>query len=85
MSTATSTSDNDLVPDPAVHREFGITAMTSWRWDRSAEMIAMGWPPPIRIRKRKFRSRQALDLFKESLMKRAIAQRRSELSEITAA
>jgi hypothetical protein len=63
----------DLVPDPEVRREFGVTEMTLWRWDGDP---ALGFPPPIRIRKRKFRSRRALDEFKQRMMQDAIAQHR---------
>ena len=59
------TPDHDtLVPDPQVQKEFGVTAMSIWRWDRDPELIKLGWPPPIRIRSRKFRSRIALENFK---------------------
>jgi hypothetical protein len=63
----------ELVPDPQVCREFGVTSMTLWRWD---EDPALNFPPPIRIRKRKFRSRRALDEFKHRMMRDAIAQHR---------
>jgi hypothetical protein len=46
---------NELVPDPKVAREFGTTLMGLWRWDRDPQLVARGWPPPIRIRGRKFR------------------------------
>ena len=46
----TADERDDLVPDPVVWREFGVTSMTGWRWDRDPELIALGWPPPIRIR-----------------------------------
>ena len=64
-----------LVPDPQVQKEFGVTAMTIWRWDRDPELIKLGWPPPIRIRSRKFRSRIALENFKGVMARRAIEQR----------
>jgi hypothetical protein len=61
-------SDDDepdqLVPDPVVCREFHISAMTLWRWDRDAELA---FPPPVVIRKRKFRVRRALEAFKARL------------------
>ena len=64
-----------LVPDPQVQKEFGVTAMSIWRWDRDPELIKLGWPPPIRIRSRKFRSRTALENFKRVMARRAIEQR----------
>jgi hypothetical protein len=67
----------ELVPDPKVFQEFDISAMTGYRWDHSEELIALGWPPPIRIGQRKYRSRKALEAFKAGLMRRAIEQRRA--------
>jgi hypothetical protein len=64
-----------LVPDPQVQKEFGVTAMSIWRWDRDPELIRLGWPPPIRIRSRKFRSRIGLENFKHVMARRAIEQR----------
>lgn len=62
-----------LVPDPVVQREFGVTAMTIWRWDHDPDL---GFPPAIKIRKRKFRSRRLLDEFKQRLMVQAIVDQR---------
>ena len=28
-----------LVPDPQVQKEFGVPAMSIWRWDRDPELI----------------------------------------------
>jgi hypothetical protein len=63
----------ELVPDPQVCREFGVTAMTVWRWDHDPEL---NFPPPIRIRRRKFRHRRALEDFKRQLVRNAIARRK---------
>jgi hypothetical protein len=60
---------DDLVPDPQVRREFHITPMTLWRWDHDPEL---NFPPPVRIRKRKFRSRSGLDNFKQRLLQEAV-------------
>jgi hypothetical protein len=38
-------------------------------------MIALGWPLPIKMNRRKFRSRRALDAFKASLAALALKQR----------
>jgi hypothetical protein len=37
---------DEFVPDPQVWREFGITSMSGYRFDRRPEL---GFPPPIRI------------------------------------
>jgi hypothetical protein len=64
-----------LIPDPKVCAELGVTAMTLWRWDRNAELIALGWAPPVYINKRKYRSRRQLEKFKAAMMARAINDR----------
>jgi predicted DNA-binding transcriptional regulator AlpA len=72
MSAHVAAADefDKLVPDPEVCREFGISAMTLWRWDRDPEL---GFPPPVKIRKRKFRHRSAIEEFKRQLLQRALA------------
>lgn len=61
---------DELVPDPKVQQEFGVSAMTLWRWDRDP---TLEFPPPIKIRKRNYRSRYALDAFKQRMLRAAIA------------
>ena len=78
VGTRDTPGHDTLVPDPQVQKEFGVTAMSIWRWDRDPELIALGWPPPIRIRSRKFRSRIALENFKRVMAQRAIEQRGHE-------
>jgi hypothetical protein len=64
-----------LVCEVDVCVEFGISAMCAYRWDRDPKMIAQGWPVAVKINRRKFRSRSALDLFKAKLVEQAIADR----------
>jgi hypothetical protein len=63
---------DELVPDPKVSREFGISSMTLWRWTHDA---ALKFPQPIKIRGRCFRSRRLLEEFKTKLLSDAIAHR----------
>jgi hypothetical protein len=63
---------DELVPDPVVWREFGITSMTLHRWTHDANL---GFPSPIKIRTKNFRSRLALEDFKQRMMQKAIAER----------
>jgi hypothetical protein len=49
-----------LLPDRLVRERYGISPSTLWRWDRDHDL---GFPPAIKIRKRKFRCEQALDEF----------------------
>ena len=50
-----------LLPDPKVCKRYGVTPMTVWRWDNedadADAVAALGWPPPVVYRRRKFRSR----------------------------
>jgi predicted DNA-binding transcriptional regulator AlpA len=68
----TIAAGDELVPEAQVLREFGVSAMTFWRWDRDP---ALNFPPPVKIRGRKFRYRAALETFKRRLLADAIAQR----------
>lgn len=77
-----SDAPDELVPDPRVGRELNISSMTMWRWDRDPEMVALGWPPPVRLRKRKYRSRQLLEKFKSAALRRAI-KTRNQTSRMT--
>lgn len=65
-------SPDELVPDPKVWREFNITPMTGWRWTNDPDL---GFPPPIKIRTRCFRSRRALEAFKARMLRLAIENR----------
>jgi hypothetical protein len=69
---------DELVPDPKVAAEFGVTPMTLWRWDNDP---ALDFPQKITIRRRNFRSRKALDAFKARMLKRAIAERAREVGK----
>jgi hypothetical protein len=73
---------DELVPDPQVRREFGgVSSMTTWRWDRDPKMVALGWPPPIKIQGRNFRSRTRLEAFKGRLVQRALDSRGAVMAE----
>jgi hypothetical protein len=63
---------DELIPDPEVCREFSISSMTLWRWDHDIEL---DFPPPIVIRRRKFRIRRQLEEFRRRMLRNAIAQR----------
>jgi hypothetical protein len=58
---------DELVPDPQVCKELHISSMSLWRWDRDPELATLGWPQPVRINKRKYRSRQRLEAFKRAV------------------
>ena len=59
-----------LVPDPEVWKEFGVTSMTLYRWTNDPDL---GFPPVIKVRQRNYRSRRALEAFKQRLIARALA------------
>jgi hypothetical protein len=64
-----------LVSDPQVCREFGVSPMTLWRWDRAPDM---NFPPRVVIGRRNYRSRKALEKFKARLLRAAVARRARE-------
>ena len=64
-----------LVPDPQVQREFGITSMTLWRWTNDP---LLGFPPPIKIQNRNYRSRRQLEVLKRHLLTEAIKARKAD-------
>jgi len=70
-------SDNidNLIPDPMVAREFNVSLMTLWRWDRDEAKAALGWPAKVKIGARNFRHRSRLEAFKSNLLQRALAAR----------
>jgi len=74
-STAPPLAPDVWVPEGTVCAELGLTSMSLWRYDRDAKMIALGWPLPIKMNRRKFRSRRALDAFKANLAALALKQR----------
>ena len=76
-----STDPDVLVPDPLVQAEFNINAMSLYRWDRDPRMIALGWPPRIKIRQRNFRSRKGLEAFKRNLNQQALERRADTLAK----
>jgi hypothetical protein len=73
-----ATEPDELVPDPKVCREFNVSAMTLWRWDRDPQLAQLGWPAPIEIRRRKFRSRKQLEAFKARMLRNALPRRRAQ-------
>jgi hypothetical protein len=69
---ATDVEHDSLMPDSDFRAELGgISKMTLWRWDRDAGLAEQGFPPAIRIRERSYRSRRALELFKQHLLQQA--------------
>jgi hypothetical protein len=69
----TAAAPDIFVPDQVVREEFGdISEITQWRWDNDPEL---GFPPPIYIRGRKFRSRRMLEAFKQKVLTDAIEGR----------
>jgi predicted DNA-binding transcriptional regulator AlpA len=61
-----------LVPDPQVVREFGICSMTLFRWTRDPKL---GFPQPVKINGRCYRSRREIEEFKQRMLRKAVAER----------
>jgi predicted DNA-binding transcriptional regulator AlpA len=73
-TTSPEQADQDmLVRDRAVAKEFGdVSLMTLYRWTNDD---SLGFPPPVKIRNKNFRSRRALEDFKARMMLDAINHR----------
>jgi hypothetical protein len=54
--------DDALIPDPAIAEDLGITLRSLSDWDRDPNL---GFPAPIRIRRRKYRRAGDYRKFKE--------------------
>jgi hypothetical protein len=67
------TSDNKMkdqvidewVPDTQLRRELNTTAMSLWRWTHDP---AMGFPQVIKLGRRNFRSRAAIEAWKAKVI-----------------
>jgi hypothetical protein len=66
------TEVDHLVPDPQVRKEFNVSAMTFHRWSRDPKMQ---FPPAVKINRRNYRSRLALENFKAKLVAEALRRR----------
>jgi hypothetical protein len=60
--TPNADEPDQLIPDPIVWREFGVSSMTGHRWTNDPDL---DFPPIIKIRDRNYRSRRALEQFKQ--------------------
>jgi predicted DNA-binding transcriptional regulator AlpA len=79
VSTTVADDRDELVPDPQVWREFGISSMTGWRWTHDPDLK---FPPAIKIRGRCYRSRRLIEEFKARLLRVAIEQRSAKAVEV---
>lgn len=70
-SKAANDNADNLIPDPAVARRFGVTLMTLWRWDHDPEL---GFPKRIKIRTRNYRRESELDAWEVRMARKAIAR-----------
>jgi len=67
---------------PQAAREFNVTLMTLWRWDRDPRLAELGWEPPVKIRRRNYRRRRPLEKFKAALRNFGITALRRKLPGI---
>jgi hypothetical protein len=73
--TSKKINHDELVPDPQVWLEFGVSSMTGWRWTHDPEL---DFPRAVKIRNRNYRRRRALEEFKDRMAHSAIGRRRLE-------
>ena len=69
-----------LLPEKEVCQRYGVKPMTLWRWSRDPDL---GFPQPIKIRKRLYRYQDELDDFDERTAKPAPISRKSHEREAT--
>jgi hypothetical protein len=67
---------DSLVPDRVVGQELGTTVMSLWRRTNDPDD---GFPPPIKIRGRNFRSRKALEAYKARKLREAMRVHKARL------
>jgi hypothetical protein len=58
----------ELVPDVVIRREFGVSAMSIFRWERDP---SLDFPRPVIIRGRRYFFRDQIELFKDRLIEAA--------------
>jgi hypothetical protein len=79
-----SYDDRDVwIPDDEFIKELGIGRMSMHRYDRDPVMHALGWPPPMKIKERNYRSRRVTEAFKANMLKRAMAARRKLMEKVS--
>ena len=71
-----SREPDSLVPDRVVGQELGTTVMSLWRRTNDPDD---GFPPPIKIRGRNFRSRKALEAYKARKLREAMRVHKARL------
>jgi hypothetical protein len=71
---------DEFIPDPQVCREFHVTSMTLWRWDNEPSTAPEGWPPAVKMGRRNFRSRKAIEAVKANLVLAAIKRREAQVA-----
>lgn len=69
MTSKNDKFDLDLIPDPEIARQLGVTLMTIWRWDHSPEM---GFPKRIKINTRNYRSASDLAAWRDKLVRQSV-------------
>lgn len=61
MTSKNDCKFDDLLPDTTVLHTLDVTGMTLWRWTHDPEYRDVGFPPVIKLGRRNYRSRAALD------------------------
>lgn len=76
MGSTAPASFDTWVAEAQVRVECGdLSSMTIHRYDQDERLKKLGWPPPIYIRGRKYRSRRMLEEFKERMLQLSLANR----------
>jgi hypothetical protein len=69
-------SKGSMIPDRAVALRYGVSVRTLERWDKTPDS---GFPKAIMIRRRRYRRREALDLWDKKCARRGRRDRDQDL------
>lgn len=66
MASPIDEFDLDLIPDPVIARQLGVTLMTIWRWDQDPKL---GFPKRIKIKTRNYRAASELAAWRDKMVR----------------
>ena len=67
---------DDLVLDRTVWSMLGVTSMTLWRWTHDADYRDLDFPPPIKLGRKSYRSRTALNAWTQQRAVKSVTGRK---------
>jgi hypothetical protein len=71
---STTMSKGKWTANAKVAERYDITPMCVWRWDQAEDLKALGWPPSVVIRGRKYKETALLDKFDENVHRASVRE-----------